>query len=81
LSNGAQPTETILAMFKEQGVWAEYLKTKKTNKKHVRKLSDKRIKAKKAIRTEKKALNAKKQSTVSTEKPVETAKVEEIKNS
>jgi small subunit ribosomal protein S16 len=51
LVKGAQPTETILNMFKGQGIWAEYLKTKlaKKNKPVAkRKLSAKKVANKKA---------------------------------
>ncbi|MDR2823420.1 MAG: 30S ribosomal protein S16 [Mycoplasmataceae bacterium] len=51
LIKGAQPTETILSMFKSQGIWAEYLKTKATKKNKPntkRKLSAKKVANKKA---------------------------------
>lgn len=32
LSKGAQPTDTILNLFKTNGIWAEFLKTKNSKK-------------------------------------------------
>lgn len=33
LSNGAQPTDTILNIFKKEGIWKEFVSTKSTKKK------------------------------------------------
>lgn len=47
LIKGAQPTETILNMLKNEGIWAEYIKVKKAKKKHHRKITAKRYALKK----------------------------------
>ncbi len=44
LKNGAQPTDTILNLFKTNGVWAEFLKTKKPAKKTKRAKKSKKTK-------------------------------------
>jgi ribosomal protein S16 len=67
LVKGAQPTETILNILKEQGIWADYLNTKKIIKKHKRKLTKKRFTIKKAKKEARKALLAKSETTVKAE--------------
>ncbi|MDR3257903.1 MAG: hypothetical protein LBT17_03830 [Mycoplasmataceae bacterium] len=66
-------------MLKEQGIWAEYTKSKKAAKKHKRKLSAKRKAAKKAnkqSRIAKKVKTTPAQPTAS-EKPAVETKVEQ----
>jgi ribosomal protein S16 len=76
LLKGAQPTETILNMLKEQNIWSDYIKTKKAVKKNKRKLTKKRYAAKKAKKETKKILLAKK---VTESKKTEVPKSEEAK--
>lgn len=77
LNKGAQPTETILNILKEQGIWAEYAKTKKAAKKHKRKLSAKKRTAKKANKQVKLAQKVKKVQPTAAEKPAVETKAEQ----
>jgi small subunit ribosomal protein S16 len=77
LIKGAQPTETILNILKNEGIWAEYIKNKKIVKKHQRKLTKKRYETKKNKKIKPKTLAVKPDAT-SESVPVQP-KVDEIK--
>lgn len=84
LNKGAQPTDTILNLFKQNGIWAEYLKAKKTTKKTKKTRKSKNAAAKKAARKAAKAKAKAQPAQPKVEQPktepvVENKPTEEVK--
>ncbi|MGL4647406.1 MAG: 30S ribosomal protein S16 [Mycoplasmoidaceae bacterium] len=68
LNSGAQPTETILAILKKEGIWKEYQATKKSNSKKSTK--KRKLSASRKLKKIEKQLPAKKTKKVAAQ-PIE----------